>query len=308
MRQNGQPVAHYGRGPVPTAAYDEIADWYEQEFLANQQANDGMADPDPLGINHALRELRGTGVHAATVRKLGWTPVGVDLSAGMLRHARGRLATAQADAQQLPIRGGWLPAAIAVMVHVGVHPCFCGGFADRGERDAVVIRPGYLDGHWTKASWTDQGVRDKVGATHRPLPELLHGFLDTGLTLERFAEGGAPTPVMLAIKARKPPFCEHRPSEWLGAHEHLDVGDDATGRSWTTQLVDAVAALLRRPGCGDGGLLRCPAAWPSARQRRHLVQPGAVRPARSALTCQSRAAVASSWLRSEDLLGLLLAK
>jgi len=104
---------------VPTAAYDEIADWYEQEFLANQQANDGMADPDPLGINHALRELLGngsgtcleigcgTGVHAATVRKLGWTPVGVDLSAGMLRHARGRLATAQADAQQLPIRGGW---------------------------------------------------------------------------------------------------------------------------------------------------------------------------------------------------------
>src|SRR6266540_2629805 len=283
MRQNGQPVAHHGRGPVPTAAYDEIADWYEQEFLANQQANDGMADPDPLGINHALRELLGngsgtcleigcgTGVHAATVRKLGWTPGGV-------------------------------------LVHVGVHPCFCGGFADRGERDAVVIRPGYLDGHWTKASWTDQGVRDKVGATHRPLPELLHGFLDTGLTLERFAEGGAPTPVMLAIKARKPPFCEHRPSEWLGAHEHLDVGDDATGRSWTTQLVDAVAALLRRPGCGDGGLLRCPAAWPSARQRRHLVQPGAVRPARSALTCQSRAAVASSWLRSEDLLGLLLAK
>src|SRR6266545_1867590 len=205
MRQNGQPVAHHGRGPVPTAAYDEIADWYEQEFLANQQVN------------------------AATVRKLGWTPVGVDLSAGMLRHARGRLATAQADAQQLPIRGGWLPAAIA-----------------------VVIRPGYLDGHWTKASWTDQGVRDKVGATHRPLPELLHGFLDAGLTLERFAEGGAPTPVMLAIKARKPPFCEHRPSEWLGAHEHLDVGDDATDRSWTTQLVDAVAALLRRPGCGDG--------------------------------------------------------
>jgi SAM-dependent methyltransferase len=63
-----------------------------------------------------------------------------------------------------------------VFVHVGVHPCFCGGFADRRDLDAVVIRPGYLDGHWTKASWTDHGVRDKVGATHRPLPELLHAF------------------------------------------------------------------------------------------------------------------------------------
>src|SRR6266540_1538634 len=308
MRQNGQPVAHHGRGPVPTAAYDEIADWYEQEFLANQQANDGMADPDPLGINHALRELLGngsgtcleigcgTGVHAATVRKLGWTPVGVDLSAGMLRHARGRLATAQADAQQLPIRGGWLPAAIAVMVHtdmpgypavlaeaarvfrpggvlvhVGVHPCFCGGFADRGERDAVVIRPGYLDGHWTKASWTDQGVRDKVGATHRPLPELLHGFLDTGLTLERFAEGGAPTPVMLAIKARKPPFCEHRPPEW--DQQSLDaggvLGSERCARHAGMQRVGGDEAALQPAGqlvgeqdVGELGLAVGPCAGP----------------------------------------------
>jgi hypothetical protein len=92
-----------------------------------------------------------------------------------------------------------------VLVHVGVHPCFCGGFADRGDPDAVVIRPGYLDGHWTKDSWTDQGIRDKVGATHWPLPELLHAFLDAGLTLERFAEGAVPTPVVLAVRARVRP-------------------------------------------------------------------------------------------------------
>jgi SAM-dependent methyltransferase len=226
---------------VPTAAYDEIADWYEREFLGKQRARDGMADADPLGIDRALRDLLGqgsgtcleigcgTGVHAARVRELGWTPVGIDLSAGMLRHARGRLALARADAERLPIRDGAVPAAIAVMVHtdmpgypavlsevtrvlrpggvlvhVGVHPCFCGGFADRSELDAVVIRAGYLDSHWTKASWTDQGVRGKVGATHRPLPQLLHAFLDAGLRLERFAEGGAPTPALLAIRARKP--------------------------------------------------------------------------------------------------------
>jgi hypothetical protein len=46
-------------------------------------------------------------------------------------------------------------------------------------------------------------VRDKVGAMHRPLPELLHAFLDAGLILERFAEGGTPTPIMFAIRARK---------------------------------------------------------------------------------------------------------
>lgn len=219
----------------PVAAYDQIADWYEEEFLGRQ------AGSDPLGIARALDELLGhgrgacleigcgTGVHAGQVRGLGWSPFGVDLSAGMLRHAAGRLPIARADAVRLPVRDGGVPAVIAVMVHtdmaeypvvlrevarvlerggvfvhVGVHPCFCGGFADHTDRDAVLIRPGYLDGHWTKTSWTDQGIRDKVGATHRPLPELLHAFLDAGLTLDRFAEGGAPTPVMFAVRARKP--------------------------------------------------------------------------------------------------------
>jgi hypothetical protein len=59
-----------------------------------------------------------------------------------------------------------------------VHPCFCGGFADRTDPATVVIRPGYLDGHWTKASWTATGVRDKVGATRLPLPGLVHALLD----------------------------------------------------------------------------------------------------------------------------------
>ena len=222
---------------TPTAAYDEIADWYEQDFLARNAA----AGADPLGIGGALRGLLGTGrgvcleigcgtgVHAAQVRELGWSPAGIDLSAAMLRYARGRLPVARADAARLPVRDGCVPAVIAVMVHtdmpaypavlreaarvlrpggtlvhIGVHPCFCGGFADRGDPSAVVIRPGYLTGHWTKASWTDQGVRDKVGATHFPLPSLLHAFLDAGLILERFAEGAEPTPVVLAVRARRP--------------------------------------------------------------------------------------------------------
>ncbi|MER7006922.1 methyltransferase domain-containing protein [Dactylosporangium sp. NPDC000555] len=144
------------------------------------------------------------------------------------RHARGRLPVARADAGRLPVGDGTLGAVIAVMahtdmpdypavlrevarvlheggifVHIGVHPCFCGGFADRTEPDAVVIRPGYLHSDWTTESWTDKGVRAKVGATHWPLPDLLHGFLAAGLTLERFAEGGTPTPTTFAVRARK---------------------------------------------------------------------------------------------------------
>jgi hypothetical protein len=65
-----------------------------------------------------------------------------------------------------------------------------------------VIRPGYLESYWTDESWTDQGLRDKIGAMHRPLPELLHAFLDAGLTLDRFTEGGSPTPIVFAVRAR----------------------------------------------------------------------------------------------------------
>jgi ubiquinone/menaquinone biosynthesis C-methylase UbiE len=220
------------------AAYDEIADWYEQDFLARAAA----AGADPLGIDTALDTMLGrgsgacleigcgTGVRAARMRALGWMPCGVDISAAMLRYARDRLPAVLADAARLPVRDECLPAVITVMahtdmpaypavlaeaarvlrpegiiVHIGVHPCFCGGFADRSDPAAVVIRPGYLDSHWTKASWTSQGVRDKVGATHLPLPSLIHAFLDAGLTPERLSEGGEPTPVMLAIKARKHP-------------------------------------------------------------------------------------------------------
>jgi len=216
---------------TPTAAYDDIADWYENQFLATTDVD------DPIGIRRSLGTLLGpgagvcleigcgTGAYAAQVRALGWMPVGADLSSGMLAYARDRLPVARADAARLPVRDGSLAAAVAVMVHtdmpayarvlrevaralrpggtfvhIGVHPAFCGGFADRADPRAVVIRPGYLDGHWTKDSWTTQGLRDKVGATHFPLPALLRMFLDAGLTFTDFAEGGSPTPTSLSIR------------------------------------------------------------------------------------------------------------
>ena len=48
------------------------------------------------------------------------------------------------------------------------------------------------------------GIRDKIGASHWPLPELLHMVMAAGLELERFAEGGRPVPLVLALRARKP--------------------------------------------------------------------------------------------------------
>jgi hypothetical protein len=101
-------------------------------------------------------------------------------------------------------------------VHVGVHPCFCGGFADRSDPEAIIVRPGYLDCHWTKASWTDRGLRDKVGATHIALPTLLRSFVDAGFVLDSFGEGGEPIPTVLAVRTLKP-------SEEIASHSQSDI-------------------------------------------------------------------------------------
>ncbi len=222
------------------ASYDEITDWYENDFLGDR-SEDGLPVSDPIGVDGSLCELLGrgvgasleigcgTGTHAGRIRSLGWLPVGVDLSTGMLRHARGRLPIVRANGECLPFGDASFASVVAVMihtdvadypavleeswrvlapgglfVHIGVHPCFCGGFADRADRDAVIVHPGYLDGHWTKASWTAKGLRDKVGATHLPLPTLLHAFVGAGFALHGFKEGGAPIPTVLAVRALKP--------------------------------------------------------------------------------------------------------
>ncbi len=228
---------------MPTMApYDEIADWYEGVFLAAQRAapsSDGFADQ--IGVDRAVTEMLGrgsgnclevgcgTGIYASRVRELGWNPIGVDLSAGMLRYARPRLSVVQADAAVLPVASESMDSVITVMVHtdlpdyapvlaeihrvlkpggtfvhVGVHPCFCGGFADRTDPAAVVVRPGYLDGAWTTESWTNRGIRDKVGASHLPIAKLMNLLVANGFHLERSSEGGEPIPIVFSLRTRKP--------------------------------------------------------------------------------------------------------
>lgn len=208
-----------------TAHYDAIADWY-----ADYTAPDGAAADFGDRVHGLLGELLGaadtpgtvvldvgcgTGARVPALAALGWRPAGVDLSAGQLRHAARRLPVAQADAAALPIGTGTVAAAVGVLchtdlpdhagvvreiarvlrpggafIHIGVHPCFTGAFADRTDSARIIVDNGYLRTERRFDSYTPHGVRARVGAWHVTLAGLLAAPLAAGLTITRVAESG----------------------------------------------------------------------------------------------------------------------
>jgi SAM-dependent methyltransferase len=211
------------------ARYDEWADWYEEYITGDaqnftQRTAEVLAQAIGPGTGPLLDLACGTGIYGQTLSTLGWTPFGVDLSVGQLRHARRRMPVAVAEAGALPVRTGTLAAVTAVLchtdidnyaltcqalslalrrggvfAHVGVHPCYVGAFANRTSSSEITITPGYwerdrrFEGPW-------RGVRARVGARHIPLGELLETFIRAGLTIDRVIEAGSPTPDILAVR------------------------------------------------------------------------------------------------------------
>lgn len=216
------------------AAYDPHADWYD-DYLA------GAAADYTRRINALLRDLLGpgngvcldvccgTGARAETLRELGWTPLGVDLSRQQLRHAVWRLPVAVGDAVALPVADSSVPAAACVLahtdlpayaaavrevarslrpggrfVHLGVHACFVGAFADWSDRPRVVVDDRYADRSHTYESWCPAGVRARVGAWHVPLSDLINAVTAAGLRIRRLMEDGpSGVPDVLGFLATK---------------------------------------------------------------------------------------------------------
>lgn len=217
----------------PVAAYDRIADWYAEyagpQNTYSQRVARTMTRLLPPGTGAPCLDIGcGTGARVPTVRAHGWTPIGVDLSQGQLRHARQLMPVAVADATALPISGGAFAAAVSVLihtdlpdypavlrevarvlrpgghfVHIGIHPCFTGAFADRSDPARIIVDAGYHRRERRFDSFTTQGVRDKVGAWHLPLAAMLNAFRDAGLevtdTVEEGPEDGVPD--ILAVAA-----------------------------------------------------------------------------------------------------------
>lgn len=215
------------------ARYDAIADWYaDYARPVDGGRSEGQRLLEELlgiGVGTLLDVCCGTGAHAAVLRDLGWRPVGVDFSAGLLRHATARQPVARGDAAALPVASSSVPAAVAIMchtdvddypavlreiarvlmpggrfVHIGVHPCFCGAFSDRSDPNGPVLGPGYRRTERRFDAWNPEGVRARVGATHLPLDALLTAPIEAGLTLTGVREGGPDDyPYLLSFGARK---------------------------------------------------------------------------------------------------------
>jgi SAM-dependent methyltransferase len=149
-----------------TARYDEWADWYENYVTGEARgfteragrALDTVLGP---GTGPVLDLACGTGVHAARLRSLGWTPLGLDLSAGQLRHARRRLPVVMADAAVPPLRPGGLAAVAAVMCHTDLddYPAACRALVP-------ALRPGGVFA--TSAATRASSARSRTGPT-RPV-------------------------------------------------------------------------------------------------------------------------------------------
>ncbi|MEV0459663.1 class I SAM-dependent methyltransferase [Catellatospora methionotrophica] len=76
-------------------------------------------------------------------------------------------------------------------VHLGVHPCFIGAFADWSYRTRLAVDERYADRQHTFETWNPHGVRARVGGWHIPLADLLNAVTAAGLRLEHVAESGS---------------------------------------------------------------------------------------------------------------------
>jgi SAM-dependent methyltransferase len=214
------------------ARYDEFAEWYEQ-WVGEEPLIAAHSDLLPAVAGERVLDIAcGQGRMSRHLARLGADVVGVDVSAAMLDKARATgpadIAYVRADVTRHPSwwdgrpfagctcemalmdiddltgtlstvttvlrQGGWFVASI-------VHPCFPG--SERG-RSSWPPGEGYEgEGWWTSPDHSPEGVRIRVGATHRKLSTFLNALLDAGLEAERFVEPPAPVPTYLLWRCRR---------------------------------------------------------------------------------------------------------
>ena len=215
------------------ARYDEFAEWYEQWIHDGPPLIAAQAGLLPAVSGDRVLDIAcGQGRMSRYLAGLGAEVVGIDVSAAMLGKARAtgpeNITYIHADVARHPAwwdgrpfdgctcelalmdiddlagtlstvttvlrPGGWFVASI-------VHPCFPGN--ERG-RSSWPPGEGYdREGWWTSPDHNPEGVRIRVGATHRKLSTFLNALLDAGLDAERFVEPPSAVPMYLLWRCRR---------------------------------------------------------------------------------------------------------
>jgi len=218
------------------ARYDGIAEWYE-EFRPALSEEETAALERLLGRGEGrcLDLACGTGLPTEAVAGLGWSVVGVDLSADLLEVAQARgLDVVEAPAEDLPFEDASFDAAVSVLTHtdvddwaraaaevarvlkqdspfvyIGVHPAFVGPHSLFVRAEGV---PGLHRGYRPSRRYDESapgvanpdGVRARVGGVHLTLNDFFAAFTDAGFRIERFEEiSERDYPHIIALRARR---------------------------------------------------------------------------------------------------------
>jgi len=216
------------------ARYDTIAEWYPPWVGSSA----GLVFDSDMGVmterldgQRWLDVACGAGRTARELARRGAEVVGVDISARLIDVARdaeddasggpgyrvaditepdawwdGRQfdgAVCEMAFMDIDDLSGTL-RAVAEVVRVGgaflvsmVHPCFPGNEA--GLSSWPPERGYSAEGFWTSAEHNPEGVRIRVGSSHRTLATYLNGLLDSGFALERVREPQALVPTWLVL-------------------------------------------------------------------------------------------------------------
>ena len=220
------------------ARYDDIADWYvswvgDGDGLIAEHADELL----PPGVRGArvIDVACGNGRASRSIARLGTRVGGVDLSSELVTVARARedaerlgIEYVVADVAQVeqwwdgePFDGAicemammdiddlhGIVAAVAATVRAGgwfaitlVHPCFPGG--GPGLSSWPPDQSYFAEGRWSSPAHDPDGVRVRVGSTHRTISTYCNALIDAGFVLERMVEPPAPVPTFLMLRGRR---------------------------------------------------------------------------------------------------------
>ena len=222
----------------PPPRYDEIADWYPTWVgEGNGIIVEGVGTllPATLRGTLVLDVACGHGRASRGLAHLGAQVVGVDLSADLIeiaraREHRDRFGNVYHAADIARLETWWngvcfdgavcemaimdiedLAGAIntvAVTIRPGgwfvismVHPCFPGN--DEGLSSWPPTTTYFREGRWTSAGHNPDGVRIRVGSSHRTISTYLNALVDAGFVIERLIEPEAPVPTILLVACRR---------------------------------------------------------------------------------------------------------